>query len=97
MILNTSKGRRWTLMLGAAAVTIATLGVATPAEAYWRHGYGWGPHVGIGFGFDDRIAQRRDGEGHQLDGPDAVRGGPVVDCAFERAGGTPWSRMRTTP
>jgi hypothetical protein len=55
MILNTSKGRRWTLMLGAAAVAAATLGVATPAQAYWRHGgwggWGWGPGIGIGIGF----------------------------------------------
>ena len=45
-----TQGRRWTLMLGAAAVTVATLGVAKPAEAYWRHGWGWGPGIGVGIG-----------------------------------------------
>ena len=54
MILNTSKGRRWTIALGAAAAAIG-LTAATPAQAYWHHGgwggWGWGPRVSVGIGF----------------------------------------------
>jgi hypothetical protein len=51
MVLNTSKGRRWALALGATAAVIG-MSMATPAMARgWHGGWGWGPRIGIGFGY----------------------------------------------
>lgn len=52
----TTRRPRWGIMLGAAAMAVAGLSVATPASAYgwhggWHGGWGWGPGISLGFGY----------------------------------------------
>jgi hypothetical protein len=59
-MLNTTRRHRWGIVLGAAAIAAASMGIATPAMGYgWHGGGGWGgggwrgywPGIGLGFGY----------------------------------------------